>query len=311
MEDNAEYDIKMLFAGVIPQCQDEMNALLNKYTPYFFRCDDRPGFVMEAGPFGILKFTQRTLHQIWILGFAANQALHSYSTMLAILRRDGIKLDTRLLDIIKDQEQEDTKYQNLIRSVYELAEIEEIALFSWPSIVPKPENRKPSDLDGASTFDLICMSGAYIFLHEIKHIAFSLDNNRPSSPQDEEIECDFFAQSMMLDKLSVYAEMSGYDLVRLNSKRAMSISLALFYMLVIIPIDCWAGTSTHPSIVERIESIIEKIYIHNDDIFWLYTSSLFLAHLRFIDKNHFEIEFKTFSELAMGLIKKIDEQSNK
>lgn len=298
MEENSEYEIKMLLGGVIPERHDEMKEFLDKYTPYFSCCDDRPGFVMEAGPFGILKFTQRTMHQMWILGFAANQALHSYSTMLAILRLYNGKLETHQLDKIQDQED---KYENLVRSVYKLAEIDDPRSFSWPKTVPKPENGKPSDIEGAATFDLICMSGAYIFLHEMKHIAFSLDNNRPRIPQDEELQCDSFARSMMLDKLDVYSKMSGYDLGRLNSKRAMSISLALFFMLVITPKECRSGTSTHPSIVERIKSIVGKLSIHDDDIFWLYMSSLFLAHLRFTDKNPLEIEFKTFRELAIAL----------
>ncbi len=311
MEENSEEEIKLLLGGVIPEREAEMKEYLNKYTPCFSRCDDRPGFVVEAGAYGILKFTQRTMHQMWILGFAANQALHSYSTVLAILRMYSDKLDTNELDKIPDQTKEENKYQELINSVYELAEVNDPATFSWPNTVPKPENKKPTDMEGAATFDLICMAGAYVFLHEMKHIAFSMDNNAPSNPHEEELECDLFAKSVMLDKLDAYSKQSGYDLKRLNSKRAMSISLALFFMLVITPLESWSGTESHPSITARIEPMVDGLSIHNDDIFWIYMASLFLSHLRYLSKEPLVFEFKTFRELSMALISKIVNASNK
>lgn len=115
MEENSEEEIKLLLGGVIPEREAEMKEYLNKYTPYFSRCDDRPGFVVEAGAFGILKFTQRTMHQMWILGFAANQALHFYSTVLAILRMYSDKLDTNELDKISDQSRKENKYPAIIQ----------------------------------------------------------------------------------------------------------------------------------------------------------------------------------------------------
>ena len=175
VEENSEDEIKLLLGGVIPEREAEMREYLNKYTPYITRCNDRPGFVVEAGAFGILKFTQRTMHQMWILGFAANQAIHSFSSTIAILRMYSGKLDTTELDEIPDQSIEEKKYKDLIKSIYKLADVNNSEKYLWPSNVPNPGNRKPTDLEGAATFDLICMSGAYVFLHEMKHIAFSLD----------------------------------------------------------------------------------------------------------------------------------------
>lgn len=311
MEENSEHEIKSLLDGVIPERQAEMSQYLDQYTPYFALCDDRPGFTLEAGAFGIVKFTQRTMHLMWILGFAANQALHSFSTFIAILRLDTGKLDTTELDEISDQSTEEAKYKELINSVYELARVINIEKFIWPKEVPKPGNQKPLDVEGAATFDLICMSGAYVFLHEMKHIAFYKDGNAPSNPHEEELECDQFARNMILDKLELYSEQSGYDLARLKSKRAMSISLALFYMFVITPLDSLSGTETHPSIKTRINSIVEGLSVSDDDILWLYMSSLFLSHLRFLNKEPLVIEFKVLKELAMSLISKIENPSNK
>ncbi len=310
MDENPEDEIKLLLGGVIPERESEMSEYLNQYASHIARCDDRPGFIIEAGSFGILKFTQRTMDQMWILGFAANQALHSYSSMLAILRLHVGELDTNELEKIPDQSAEEEKYGRLINAVYELGQVNDTSEYTWPNEVPKPEDRKPTDIEGAATFDLICMSGAYVFLHEMKHIAFSQDNNAPSNPHDEEFECDSYAKSMMLDKLETYSKDSGYDLSRLYTKRSMSISLALFYMLVITPIEAWGGTESHPSIKARIESLVEGLPIPNDDILWLYMSSLFLSQLRLINKEHLKIRFSSLKELTMKLISEIEKASN-
>ncbi len=310
VNENAEDEIKLLLGGVIPEREDEMSEYLKQYAPHIARCDDRPGFTIEAGSFGILKFTQRTMHQMWILGFAANQALHSYSTMLAILRLHVGELDTNELDQIPDQSTEEEKYSKLINAVYDLGKVNDTSEFSWPNEVPKPEDRKPKDIEGAATFDLICMSGAYVFLHEMKHIAFSQDNNAPSNPHEEEFECDAYAKSMMLDKLETYSKDSGYDLSRLYTKRSMSIALALFYMLIITPIEAWGGTESHPSIKGRIESLVDGLPIPDDDILWLYMSSLFLSHLRLINKEHLKIKFSSLRMLTMRLVSEIEKASN-
>ncbi len=310
VDENSEDEIKLLLGGVIPERNNEMNTYLKEYAPYITRCDDRPGFTIEAGAFGILKFTQRTMHQMWILGFAANQALHSYSTMIAILRMHVGELDTKELEQIPDQSIEEGKYENLINSVYELGKVNDTSEFLWPNDVPNPENRKPKDVEGAATFDLICMSGAYVFLHEMKHIAFSQDNNAPSNPHKEEFECDSYAKSMMLDKLEVYSKESGYNLSRLYTKRTMSISLALFYMLVITPVEAWGGTESHPSIKGRIESLIKDLPMPDDDILWLYMSSLFLSHLRLLNKNHLKLKFSSLKELTMKLVAETEKASN-
>lgn len=311
MEENSEKEIKLLLDGVIPERNGEINAYIENYSPYFSLCDDRPGFTIEAGAYGILKFTQRTMHVMWILGFAANQALHSYSSLIALLRINEGSLDTNQLSSITDQKAEEEKYSKLISAASELAESEVIDSYSWPKSVPAPESGRPKDDEGAATFDLICMSGAYVFLHEMKHIAYSLDSNAPDSLQEEELECDLFAKGLMLDKLSDYSVESGYPLNRLTTKRAMAIALAHFFMLVITPMESWAGTETHPSISKRISSMVSDLNIHKNDIFWLYSSSLFLAHYRHLELGKIKINFNSLQDLSTKLVAIVEEASNK
>lgn len=310
MEEDAGQEIKLLLGGVIPERANEMKEYLDTYTPYFARCDDRTGFIAEGGAYGILKFTQRTMHQMWLLGFAANLALHSYSTALTIFRMYGGVLDTKFFKQVPDQDQEEEKYKDIVDSAYELGRVESTSEFHWPRSVPLPENRKPSDIEGSATFDLICMSGAYVFLHEMRHIKFSIDGNAPEDPHEEEHECDLFAKDMMLSNLAEYSEQSGYALNRLKTKRAIAIVLGLFYMLVITPIASWGGTETHPSIKSRIESLVRDLDIHADDILWIYMSSLFLSHLQYVGKGEMSFEFNSMKELALTLVNRIELASN-
>lgn len=309
VEENAEYPLKLLFTGVIPEREKEMKEYLIAYAPYFSRCDDRPGFIVEAGAFGILKFTYRTMLLMWLLGFAAKQSLVSYSTLIAKVRIYGKRFSSREADIIPDQENEHQEYKVLIDSIYELAAATDLNSFSWPNNVPHPENGKPKDNDGAAIFDLNCMATAYVFLHEMKHIAFSSDATTAINPIAEELECDCFAQEMMLDKLADYSTSSGYPLDRLKSKRAMSLALASFYMLVITPINLWGGSDSHPSLASRIESIVNKLQIPSDDIFWIFASSLYLSHLRYIGCDSIEIEFDNLRELSLSLINIIENKA--
>jgi hypothetical protein len=280
VEEDAKHEIKSLLGGAIPERKVEMEEYIDKYPCNFFRCDDRSRFVIEAGSFGILKFTQRTMHIMWLLGFA-------YKSL------------------------EENKYKELIEAVYELANMSDPTTFSWPNTVPNPKDRRPTDIEGGAVFDLICMAGAYVFLHEIRHIMFCEDKNAPDDPRKEELECDLFARSMMLDKLDIYSKQSGCDSTILKSKRAMGISLALFFMLVVTPPEYWSGTESHPSIAIRIESMIGDLQIPDNDIFWQYAVPLFLSHLKYLNKNTPRIELDSYNrESAMTLVKAIENVAN-
>jgi hypothetical protein len=311
VEENVEKEISLLFDGVVPERDTEIKEYINKYTPYFSLCDDRPGFTIEAGAFGILKFTSRTMHMMWILGFAANQAFKSHSSLIALLNNSGADLSTSWLNEIPDQNKEEKKYSDLINKVIELSESNNLDRYIWPSTVPKPWEGKPTDAEGAAAFDLICMSGVYVFLHEMKHIAFSFDSNAPETLQDEELQCDLFSKDLMLGRLSEYSESSGYPLNLLTTKRAMAIVLAQFFMLVITPIESWTGTNSHPSISERVTAMVGNLDLHDNDTLWLYLTSLLFAHYRHLGLGEFNISFSSYRQLSEVLMEKIEEASNK
>ena|SRR5215469_1701574 len=73
--------IDQLIGTAVPERRDDLNALWRLYSPQFRLWSDRAGFVMQTGC-GAVCFTQRTLLQIWLLGFAAWRAVEAYADII-------------------------------------------------------------------------------------------------------------------------------------------------------------------------------------------------------------------------------------
>ena len=59
-----------------------------------------------------------------------------------------------------------------------------------------------------ATIDLIKIATAYVFLHEIRHVIFQADGDRPPDPRDEELECDIFARNFLMERIPDYVASS-------------------------------------------------------------------------------------------------------
>lgn len=90
---NINKDIEKLFEGVIPEQMNEVMAFIEKYGAQFRVVGDKQGFNLDAGGFGAVQFTQRSLDQLWIFSYAGMQALHCYSgiTLLCQSLNNGFK----------------------------------------------------------------------------------------------------------------------------------------------------------------------------------------------------------------------------
>jgi hypothetical protein len=311
VKEDQSLELKILFQGVIPERKDEIEEFFEKTYSIISRCQDREGFIIESGPFGILKFTQRSMHQMWLLGFAAIKLLHLYAGIIKVIQIYNQPLCVNTLNNFIDLNQSKQIYGNIINFTLKLKNEENPSCLHWPKEIPAPWKGKPKDIDGAAAFDLICISGAYVFLHEIRHIQFCLENNAPFDKHDEELECDSFAKEMMLSKLSSYTDISGENIYLVRSKRAIGICFAIFYMLVLTPKESWSGSASHPSIKKRIEILANQLELGDEDSLWVFMAVLFCSHLLFIENNSFSIKFATTKELAISLVEEIENASNK
>jgi len=187
-----------------------------------------------------------------------------------------------------------------------LVNIERLNKYLWPTDIPQPHDGKPNDVEGSAIFDLNCMATAYIFLHEIQHVKLRQEGISGQDSKDEELQCDKFAREMLLGNLEKYSNDSGYPLEKLKSKRAMSIALASFLLLVITPKQSWGGTRSHPSIFCRIEELTQNLQLPENDKFWIYLSCLTFAQLKYEKLRIDEISFLCQKDLCLKLISYIE-----
>lgn len=296
----------MLFDS-LPERKRELNDIWERYAPKFSLSDDTQGFSINAGPYGLILFTNRTMKAIWILGFTAWEAFSFYSVSIFYLQATGKNLSAKILSELPDQSKEDMVFANYINRIRQLMDTEQLNDYQWPNSIPRPYDGKPKNDEGSVIFDINCMAATYIFLHEVQHMKFCVDGKNNIDPIDEEIQCDEFARSMLLDKLYDYSKDSGNPLGLLKSKRAMSIAFASFLLLVITPKTRWGGTRSHPSISNRIRGLTQNIHLPENDLFWIYLSCVFLADLRYEKCMLGEIAFSSQKDLCLKLIDSLEQ----
>lgn len=301
-ETQASEAAKRVIFESAPERIGELEKIWNEYSPQFSLTTDKRGFSAEAGPFGLVLFTNRTMLQIWLLGFAAWKSLYSYSALFVILQGSKGKFIANEVNALKGQSEFDQEYDQLILDVRKLAEIENIDDFEWPNHVPMPDDGKPQDIEGSVVFDLVCMAAAYVFLHEVQHVKFQDGKHDDLDPVDEELACDKFAREILLGELEVYADQSGYPLEKLKTKRAMSIAIASLLLLVITPKESWGGSRSHPSVSNRIEQLVNYLQIPDNDTFWNFFSCLVLSQLRKEGGMPDELVFSSQKDLCLKLV---------
>lgn len=276
MNNVAENAVKLVICASAPEREAELRQMWEEHQPAVNQTDDKKGFNLEAGSFGLVLFDHKTMCQIWLLGFAAQHAFNLYIPYLILFQATGLSFSPT--DTTTEQEAVDIhgKISVLYLAIKELKDAEIIDSVTWPSGIPKPGEGKPSDVNGSMVFDLLCMASAYCFLHELRHVQYR--NMRDNlNPIQEEHECDKFARNFLLEKIEEYAQQSGYDLTLLKNKRGMAIALASVLLLVITPDSHWQGSTSHPSVVSRIQELVNTIGVSDNDYFWSYLSCLLLS----------------------------------
>ena len=193
--------VRGMITGAIPEREKELEDIWELYSPSIQVARDRRGlFCIEGGAFDIIQFTTRSMEVLWIIGFASWKAFHSYSMFLA----KGF-YDPSIIRSFHGQRQAEAEYRDAIERAQELLALENIDDFTWPQDMPHPRNGRPEGSEEEkAVYDLICMAGAFIFLHEIKHVMLS-QNNACLERLDEERECDVYAVNMMFQIIDRYS----------------------------------------------------------------------------------------------------------
>lgn len=305
MNNDAENAVKVVICASAPEREAELLQLWNEIQPAVNQTDDKIGFTLQAGSFGLVIFDHKTMCQIWLLGFAAQHSFNLYIPYLILSQVTSLSFSPA--DTATDQESVETRnnISGLYNAIKHLTEADSVDDVTWPSGIPKPDDGKPSDVNGSMAFDLLCIASAYCFLHELRHVQLrNLGNDL--NPFQEEHECDKYARDFLLENIAAYAQQSGYDLTLLKNKRGMAIALASILLLVITPESHWQGSASHPSVVSRIQELVNAIGISDNDYFWSYLSCLMLSVLAY-KKIHVDSSVvKTQREYCVFLLGAID-----
>ena len=134
-----------------------------------------------------------------------------------------------------------------------------------PNGVPEPgpyPDLQESDIQ--SPIDSAKLAVGWGFLHEIKHLQ-NLQNGTNAKRDDskkkwhkEELACDEFATTFLLEKVEEYAQMKSEDAQSVKRKRNIGIYAALFAM-TLMKAKNWKASRTHPKMQTRIDATTKCI----------------------------------------------------
>ena len=297
--------IDVLLEGVVPERVAELKATWGEQQDRV-RLQDGGGFLVHQ-VYGTVQVNELALKLIWLIGFTAWRAVDAYAGILWALQITHQAFDPSALSSLSGQSEADAAFDLAMSRVRDLSSSQTIADFEWPADVPFPsEDVRLRDRREHAIFDLVCMAGGYIFLHEIRHSQLWRDGLNPEQAVVEETQCDDYAREIMLGKAKEYAEANGYpeDLVR--AKRTIGVLFAKLIILTITPKKSWSGSDDHPAVKDRIKGVLRGVSDPVPDWFWSTCAALlaaFARHYGVIDK---PIPFASNQELAMALCDKFD-----
>ena len=266
-------------SGAAPERREAIRKLFDEIDPYFARVADSAGFKIEAGAFGSVVVTQRTLDQIWILGHVAWGSLAAYAPTL-LLQDGSMDVGSSIIDGQHGQQAEEDAIAQGLSAVKRLNELPAADDFDWPAAVPRPSPLGAGPVQERAISDLNVIAVAYVFLHELHHLECRRGEVSFASPLEEELACDNFATSFLLDAVDPYVALSGEDRTAVLGKRGAGIALGGFILLQMTHRSRWAGSPTHPSLAERLRLLTSRVDVPGDGFYWGYLAALLLSVLR-------------------------------
>lgn len=282
-----------------PERKDELSDMWKTYAPVFVYSSDKPNFVLEAGAYGSLRLTDRTLCLIWMFGHIAWKTLHLYSGFIHTHSANGAVFDVAAIETDSEHKHLNSEIQCLLQKFHEFKTVDSVADCEWPTSIPAPAHRRPTnDYEQTAVYDLVGMAMVYVFLHELRHIQFSSDSMGRPDPKEEELMCDKYARSFLFEKVKNYSAESGDDLEKVISKRAMAVALASFLIFELTPINARYGTNSHPPISERIKHVLDFPSLRVNDNYWLYLGSMLITKLGLMGAKPQALRFETRKEFC-------------
>ncbi len=276
---DVSHAVDTLFFGVVPERIEELKKLWGQQAERF-RLLDVQRFLLQQ-VYGTVQVSEVALRQVWLAGYAAWRAIQAYNVPLALAAVYSAPLDIAAWHAVPSQAEKDDKFDAIFDKLVELGSIGSLDGFDWPQNVPYPQSGVAiTDPEMKGTFDLVCMAGAYVFAHEVRHSLFEREGNGPSDMIDEERACDRWALSLMLDQASSFAIDKGWAPSDVRAKRILGIIIANLTIVALTPRLSWDASTDHPPVRERLRVVLDAATDPVPDWFWITVTSMLLAFAR-------------------------------
>lgn len=295
-QDAVAREVIDLLRKATPERTDEVEKLIK--LAGFREAQDASGFKFE-NVFDQVIFSHRSLLQVYLISFLSWRALQSYSGIIFALLQLRKPFDSEAVAGLPGQAEADKAVDELAKSLAEIRQAYLMPDAPWPNEVPSPAIDWHENAQNQATQMLSLLALAYIFMHEVHHIALA-QNGEATHDWSEEYKCDEFARQMLLRDVDAYAKECGDDPDMVRNKRAMAIGLANAIYAEITPKRLWAGTD-HPPIADRLFANYKDWPKDPNAHAWIYMSSVLVAQLRRRDVSIGIIEFRTARELCEKL----------
>ncbi|MCJ2143212.1 hypothetical protein MKL20_24685 [Methylobacterium sp. E-066] len=271
-----------LFGGAVPERETELRTLWGQQVDRV-RLLDAEKFLLHQ-LYGTIQVNEIALRQIWLTGYAAWRAIEAYSDPLKDASQNHRAFDPLAWNTDPTQAGLDADFDGVLGEVGKLSKVRSLNDFDWPADVPFPEVGLKLPVAGEkAAFDLVCMAGAYVFAHEIRHALFEAAGDAPDDILKEELACDAWALGLMLDGAEDYERQHHPDLHgSVRAKRILGILIAQLTILAVTPRPLWDNSTDHPSVRDRLRAVLDAVTDPTPDWFWLSVASMLTAFSRYL-----------------------------
>lgn len=276
----AEQVVLRLLKSAVPERSSEIEELWKKYKPSIQISEDVRGVVIDATRHRI-RFDNKTMRAIWLMGFNGWHSIALYSPAIVLAQMFDLSID-QVLGNDDELGSLEFDYRSRMSIAEKLIDTGSTDAGAWPSDIPEPGTEREnlaSDQEKV-TFDLVCMAIAFVLLHELRHVIFDADGNRPDAGLEEETSCDVWARAFMTEKIGEYSFTTNQSHQALLQKRAMAMALGAAILHDLTPQTGRWGSADYPPIADRIHSMVSGIGPSLDSNYWLFAACLLIGIFR-------------------------------
>ena len=296
-------EIATLLRKACPERADEIAGFWQQFEPEFAIKSDGVGIKISANANKVTWMNKVFIHE-WVVVFAGYAALAVYGPYIWLEGRSG---EITFNDVIDEPSfpAAEEQLENYLYFAKIIRETDDLASLEWTVDIPEPTSDiKLMKIEHIACSEIIQLSTAVTFLHELRHVQFTGENNRPTLGYDEERVCDKFSREMLFDQIGAYSDATGEDMTDVKSKRLIGLASAAFSIAMCEPSTIAAAIQdTHPPIKDRFDHMVIQAEVPETANGWLYVACLLISLLRQSQRLPRSVCFTSRKDLCQQLVK--------